>query len=70
MNINEGTLCHLHFNHYKMILSEMCSPNYRMSQTEPQQLMIYHRVCRMHLKALGYFCTVFCFDIKIYRMSH
>lgn len=34
MNTNEGALCHLHFNHYKMILSEPpCSPNYKMSLT-------------------------------------
>lgn len=33
MNINEGALCHLHFNHDKMILSEArCPPSYKMSQ--------------------------------------
>lgn len=34
MNTNEGARCHLHFNHYKTILSEATCPlNCKMSQT-------------------------------------
>lgn len=44
MNINEGALCHLHFNHYRMILSEapvLLAIKYHR-HFEPLQLMVSH----------------------------
>ena len=49
MNINEGALCHLHFNHYRMILSEapVLLPIKYHRHFEPLQLMIHthYRTC-------------------------